>query len=188
MNHRISAFFIAFVALVCVSWTVLRTKQRAPTFNIEGTVLLLRDYCGGAAPSEDQLNPKPYPEPNVKLYIHRSATNTSKKVILDSVISDANGKFSVKLKPGTYCFIKIEKKAPYVTPLNTQYVTHDPECARIEYARCDFSLTVKDAQDSVQIILPQHCFWKISCQSYSGPLPPSTPPVNRSGNQPGHQE
>lgn len=145
------------------------------------------DYCGGAAPSEEQMNPKPFPVANMTLYVKPSGTNNNRAVI-DSIVSDKDGKFTISLPAGTYCFLEKWKTKKYSVPADNDFVTYDTACYRQQFNQCDFVLEVKKGMKDPQIVLQRHCEWTTPCQSYHGPLPPSAPPTNRGGHQPGHQE
>jgi hypothetical protein len=173
MKNRLPLLLALIATITCVSWTLARTKRKPPKLQVKGTILQQSDYCGGAA--------------NVKLYIKKSGTNTNKPAI-DSIVSDKDGKFTVWLTPGVYCFVEKWKTEKYTLPANNSYVTYDSACYRQRYDQCDFVLEVKKDMNEPQIVLRRHCAWTTPCQSYNGPLPPSAPPSNRGGYQPGHQE
>src|SRR5574337_1247725 len=131
-----------------------KKKTAPPKYTITGTVLEKHDYCGGAVPSPDQLHPKPYPEANAILYIKKGNSNTSLKIV-DTVRADAQGKFSVQLPAGDYCFVEAWKKGKLVMPKDDQYNKWDTACYRKNYTDCDFRLQVTK-NDNTQITLYHH--------------------------------
>jgi hypothetical protein len=157
-------------------------KKNKKKYEISGTILINHDYCSGARPMEDER--RPYAAPGTKLYVRKSGSLQ----ILDSVTADSAGKFSIKLNAGNYCFVEKEKTAPLVMPKNSQHEVWDTACYRAEYNKCNFELTVSKNTSDVKITLRRYCAWTRPCCRYSGPLPPSAPPTNRGGFQPGHQE
>jgi hypothetical protein len=169
------------------SWVVPKKKKKAPKkFTVTGTIKEVRDYCGGAAPGPEQLNRKPYPVAGIKLYIRKGIENSATETIVDSIVSGADGKFTVELPAGQYCLVEAWKKPPVTVPQNNPNMTWDSACYVSMYKKCDYGLYVNSNKQLVEIVIPRHCAWTQPCGSYNGPLPPSAPP-GRSG-QPGHQE
>lgn len=178
---------IAVLLLLIISCRSSKPQQdTAVKYEVNGTVMLEHQYCGGIVP--ESSFPKRVYARGLKMYIRKSDYNSTAYPVIDSVVSDEHGKFSVKLAAGTYCFIEAPKKNEYQVPADTKLTLYDTTCTRNEYRRCDFQLTVTNKVDSVAIVLPKYCPWSVPCQKYSGPLPPQAPPVNRGGHQPGHQE
>ncbi|HTF06196.1 MAG TPA: hypothetical protein VK826_19330 [Bacteroidia bacterium] len=188
MNIRLSIIAVTVLSIVCMAWTINRAPRKARKYAVTGTIFEVRMYCGGAEPENDVLNPKPIPTAGVKLYIRHSKVNTTAQPVFDSIVSDANGRFRINLAAGTYCFVEAWKTKKLVMPVNNQYEIWDTTCYRQQYTQCDYSLVVKSKMDSVSITLNRGCPWGQPCSEYYGPLPPSSPPVNSGGGQPGHQE
>lgn len=147
--------------------------------------MIVHDYCGGARPSEQQMDPPPYAVKGTKLYI-RFASNPNR--IIDSAVTDSAGNFKVNLVRGDYWFVEKWKTEPFVVPFDTKYEKWDTACYRKLYNTYDHFLSVKNPVSGVKITLRRRCAWTRQCVQYSGPMPGVAPPVNRSGNQPGHQE
>lgn len=184
MNQRPAIVAIIIACLFCIAWTIARTPRKPKCYEVTGTITLTHDYCGGAKPTEEQINPRPYSVKGTTLYIRRSSDNK----IVDSAVTDSAGNFKVQLVAGKYCFVEKWKTETLVIPANSKYETWDTACYRKQYNTCEYSLDLKQKTSGVNIILRRHCAWTRPCCSYRGPMPPSAPPVNRSGNQPGHQE
>lgn len=187
MNRILAILLTSIVSITCIAWTMNRARWKPRKVEVKGTILITHDYCGGARPGEDQLHPKPYPVNGTVMYIRKANSNDGSRII-DSAVTDKDGKFTVKLAPGTYCFVEKWKKDKYVAPQNTQFATWDTACYRKRYNVCDYTFQVKGDTAQPRITLRKHCPWTTPCSHYNGPFPPSAPPVNRSGNQPGHQE
>lgn len=187
MKQYLPALLATLVIVSCIGCTLFRGKRSAEKIEVKGTILQISDYCGGAAPSEEQQNPRPLPRANAKLYVRASSSNDGSRII-DSILSGSDGKFTVSLTPGTYCLIEKPKTEKYAVPVDTKYVTFDTACHRKLYQQCDFVLEVKQGMKQPEIVLRHYCMWRRPCEAYNGPLPPSAPPVNRGGHQPGHQE
>ena len=184
MKRAVAISLTIFTCIACISLALARTKRKAPKYEVKGTIQTVHDYCGGAAPTEDQRNPKPYPSRNTTVYFRSMVNNR----VIDSAVSDSAGNFTVQLLKGDYCIVEKWKTEPFVLPANTKYETYDSACYRKQYQQCDQTLSVKGKAEGVKITLQRHCAWTRPCVSYHGPMPPAAPPVNRSGNQPGHQE
>lgn len=181
------------IAVLMVTCTSGRHKKNSADhtlkkYTVSGSVLEQRQYCGGARPAEEILHPKPAPAGGIKLYIRKSSSNETGKPIVDSLVSAADGTFSIQLPSGTYCFVEAAKKNALVMPQNDQFNTYDTACFRKNYNTCDFSVDVKSDVSKIEIVLERRCAWNRPCVQYRGPLPPAAPPVNGGGNQPGHQE
>ena len=183
------SFFPLAIAILMIACTPGKHKNKAPVkYTVSGTIFELRQYCGGARPSEEILHPKPLAVHGIKLYIRKSSVNSVANAIIDSVVSGFDGGFSLQLPAGTYCFIEAAKSGPIKIPVNDQFNSYDTACYRKTYSTCDYSVDVKSNVSAVKIVLDRHCPWNRPCVQYKGPLPPSAPPVNGNGQQPGHQE
>ncbi len=187
-NLFLTAIILTALLFGCRIQRDRRPDNNVTTYLVSGTMMELRNYCGGARPSEEILHPKPIATGRIKLFIRKSSTNETSQPIIDSIVSAADGTFSIRLAPGTYCFVERKKKDAMVMPQDDKFNTYDPECYKKEYATCDFSIEVKTDVAKTEIVLERHCPWRTPCVNYHGPLPPSAPPGNRGGNQPGHQE
>lgn len=174
-------------ALLCISFVFVSAalkkpkKKKSRDFVLSGFIQEKHDYCGGAAPSYDQVNPKPAGTKGIRLYIRK---NGSAKII-DSVLSGESGAFSIRLPEGEYCFVEGWKTGALKIPADSRDTQWDSVCFRKEYERCDFSIHLDSDKKDIAIILQRHCPWSAPCSSYSGPMPPSAPPP-RDG--PKHQE
>ena len=71
---------------------------------VKGVVNQTNSYCGGARPPDDLLEElaKPKPLTNYKLYIKKNTPSIIDAIIMDSVITDKNGRFNIRLKKGNY--------------------------------------------------------------------------------------
>lgn len=187
MKH-VPAFLFVTVFIIATLFTAsARTKRKAPKYEVSGTILIRHAYCGGARPNEEQMNPKPYAVKGTTLYI-RYANASDPTVVIDSVVTDSLGNFKTMLTPGKYCLVEKWKREKFVAPADTKYEKWDTACYRTIYNTWDYTLEVKGRTKDVNIVLHRSCAWTRPCCAYSGPKPPAAPPVNRSGNQPGHQE
>lgn len=185
-------FILPVLALSMMACAFSRSPRKPAValtdFTISGAVLETSDYCGGAAPSPDQLHPTPLGKQGVKLYIRPGKTNNWKTGLVDSIVSGLNGVFSISLPPGDYCIVEASKKGMPVVPENNPFSQWDSACYMENYQQCDYSLNVSGNMENVKIVLTRHCLWTTPCMSYNGPLPPSAPPPPPREDRPPHQE
>ncbi len=148
---------------------------------VHGTVTIASNYCGGAAPSremeEELARPKPYP--GKKLYLRKGKTNDVRSPLIDSVITDAEGKFHLQLKPGDYCLLLPEQKS--MAAFNAlrgyqQLVVTDEACFKNWFAKGFYTFRVEEDGHSVEFKLDifRQCFVPegVDCLDYIGPYPP----------------
>lgn len=187
MKTQLFTFLLCTLALLsCRS-----SKEKNPvtkSFTLSGKIQWQQHYCGGARPEPGMENPKTIPANGQKLYVRKGNLNSPTTTVVDSVIADAEGNFSITLPQGIYCFIEGWKKPLYKDPVSDRYNKYDTACYKNQYMQCDYSLGLSANTSNVNIILDRPCNWNRPCVQYSGPLPPAAPPTNRGGNQPGHQE
>jgi hypothetical protein len=162
--------------LICLSCFSFSGKKKNRTFNFAGTVYEVHPYCGGAVPSETQLHPEPVPVAGMKLYLRKSGVNNPALPVIDSILTDSNGNFSIRLAPGNYCLVEAAKKGELHVPENDQYHDWDSACYRKNYQRCDYAFQLKANSTGNKITFDRHCPWSQPCCSYHGPLPPSAHP------------
>jgi hypothetical protein len=186
MNRFLFPILLLSISLCAFSWSGGKKKKKAPRFTVSGVVMEKRSYCGGAAPSPEQLNPEPYALAGVKLYVRKGNTNTHTAEIVDTIVTGTDGSFSIQLPAGDYCIVEAWKKGKMVVPPNTEYDTWDPVCYATRYAQCDYSLSVKGKVTGVNILFSRSCPWSQPCNHYTGPLPPAAHPPRQ--EKPPHQE
>jgi hypothetical protein len=182
-----------FTLLLCILalLSCRSTKDNNPvaqSFTLSGKIQWQQHYCGGARPEPGMENPKTIPANRQKLYIRQGNLNSPTATVVDSVIADESGNFSITLPQGNYCFIEEWKKPLYKDPVSDKYNRYDTACYRNQYMQCDYSLNLSANTKDINIVLDRPCNWNRPCVQYSGPLPPAAPPTNRGGHQPGHQE
>jgi hypothetical protein len=111
-----------------------------------------------------------------RFYVREGSVNRLDKAIVDSFISDANGKFSIHLKPGTYSIIQPEqlKKIDYHL-YNKESHEVDTVCLKKWWSDPYYLLTIKDRDiTGLTFIFSHRCFVEndIPCIFYSGVMPP----------------
>jgi hypothetical protein len=176
MKKFLLPFFVLLTSLSVFSFTLLSGKKKAVQYAVEGTIFEIQPYCGGAAPPPELEHPIPKPKEGIKLLIREGNYNNPEEPVIDSLISDKEGKFIIKLAPGTYSLIEPWKKGKFAVPQNSQYTTYDTACYRKRYYESDYTLVVKNKMKDVAITFQRYCSWSQPCVKYDGPKPPAANP------------
>lgn len=182
MKKSTILFFPVLVAVISLAFAAGSSRRTKPkTYAVSGKVWYVDPYCGGAAPPDGETS-HTYEAISKKIYVRKKGSTA----VIDSLTSSATfGEFSIKLPAGEYEFVEAWKTEPLVMPKNSQYESWDTACYRNFYKTPDGTVTVnKENKSDVRIVIYRYCAWRKPCCSYSGPKPP----VNRGGQQPGHQE
>lgn len=159
-----------------------QVKEKASNVHIQLTTTA--SYCGGAYPSDETLAQlrTPKPESQVKIFIRKGSENDLSKPVFKEDVSDASGKISLFLPPGTYAVVYANKadSTHYKSLLSTfhtttQYRTKiDKACLDAWVKKPELVITVT-ANEAVESTLNRHvnCSWNsVPCSGYTGPLPP----------------
>lgn len=143
-------------------------------------------YCGGAQPPPELLDrlSKPKPYENKVLYV-RKDTNDLKSKIMYTLTTGKNGRVSIKLPPGKYCFVDASKKdIQLYESLLTKHKepTHqagpiDPKCLMTFMSESDFQVVVprtrKKKRINVEYNYFHSCNWAgVPCAEFRGQYPP----------------
>lgn len=139
-------------------------KQRT----VSGKVVEMKEYCGGANPSEeirDSLR-KEKPYPNKELWIRPGTANGMTNPVLHFA-TDAKGNFRIRLPEGDYCIVEEQKKNELETPRTMKPGAGEPEgrnrasdpsvqeCLRTWWGTCDKTLKV-DREDLRGVTIQFH--------------------------------
>jgi len=175
MKRLLCAVILMSAALIISSWIGVTLKKKIkPKFLVSGSIMQTLSYCGGARPPQailDSLN-TPKGIPFGKLFIKSRNTNIKSLRIIDSILADSNGNFSIHLPPGDYCLVEEWKSRPFKLPLNDARHTVDSACFRNLYNTCDFKLRITNKNiNHLKIVFHRACFYNQPCISYRGPLP-----------------
>lgn len=188
MKLRTFTLLLLSIMVITAACKHGRGKQNPTLYQVNGTLLISHDYCGGARPSDEQLTKNTYPVEGTTLYVCHQTNGDKRTKYFDSIVCDSSGNFTIKLATGNYCFVQKWRAEPLVMPVDTEFEIWDTACYREDYNKSDFILNVKGNTSDVKITLRRFCSWSRPCCNFKGPFPPSAPPTNRGGNQPGHQE
>ncbi|MBL7788331.1 MAG: hypothetical protein JNL75_00695 [Chitinophagales bacterium] len=162
-----------------------KSRKRTSTTLVSLQITQTSMWCGGARPSEEmekEFNtPRPYP--NLTLYI-RKDTNAISRPVLYTITTDDAGKASIKLPPGKYVVVNIEKKDDSVynaTISKYKDATEttgpiDINCYKIFMAEPDFTIVVSKLRPrNVRVThnYRKHCNWSgAPCVEFRGHYPP----------------
>lgn len=172
-------FGVIGILLICSAYT-LPCKGK---LQINGTVMRVRAYCGGAKMPEERYNElrKPKTYAGKKLFVKKGKFNDLKKKAVLEFVSDSAGNFSFSLPPGVYCIVDEFKrdKANYNKMLvqykeaTKNYSPISPDCLKEWFKTPDMVFEVKAVgTDSLIITFHDKCPWNtVPCVTYKGPLP-----------------
>ena len=181
----ILSFFLLLIFFVDLSAQRRKTSRKPSPILVNLTITQTQQWCGGARPTEEMerefSTPKPYP--NCTIYI-RKDSNVLNKPILHTLTTNEYGKVSVRLAPGKYTIVNIDKKDDSVyrsTIYKYQNVTEstgpiDMNCYNIFMAEPDF--TIKVPPRATRSIAKRHnyfkhCNWSgAPCVEFRGHYPP----------------
>lgn len=167
---------LLLLILLCTHAAFALKKGSAKLVSIQGQITQTAAYCGGAQPSEEMLQQmaKPKPFPNKEIVIKIGPKNKVGNAVYKRIVTDQDGKFTVRLKSNmVYCFIEDWKAKPFKVPQNTEFVQWDAACLYERYLLADYVLKVQNKENAlVQINFHKPCFFNPYCGTYSGPLPP----------------
>jgi len=97
------------VLILCAIFFSCRSGEKTTAINdnmmsITGEILQTRDYCGGAAPSDELIEELRTPSPlaGLTLSFKKGSVNTMDVEISHQVTTDENGKFSIRIPSGVY--------------------------------------------------------------------------------------
>ena len=173
--------------VINVSDTKIDTKQKSvsnkekemtevviPIHNVQILIRQHIPYCGGASPSDAQLNNSiPY-SGDIVLINHRD----SSKTVISSL---QNGGYYLNLAPGSYSIQEGYKNVPYNEFRSANYrgysqyiISGDEECYRNWWKSTlqDFEVTKTEEVLTIHCSISSSCYTGNNpCDYYNGPLP-----------------
>lgn len=167
--------------ILCVFLLSLQAYgQGFSKYKVSGTLTQSSNYCGGAAPSPEQVAWYSTARPHrAVIYLKEAAESHWGQPILDSVTTDENGYFEFWLEPGEYTLLTANQNDQNylnsVLSCGNQYVLVDEECVRNWFAKGLFQVSVSNEfVENLNYNFYNACFvpYAIPCLQYSGPYPP----------------
>ncbi len=151
-------------------------KSSRSFLTLSGKVTFSQEYCGGAAPSEELLQAirKPKPYVNFKIYVREGVENSLHARIIDSVLTDKDGRFSFTLPPGKYVLLsEYHKDRKIFKPLPNRRIS-DKKCLEEWWRSGLASLDLQMSVDTLHFHIHKRCFLPegVPCLFYTGPMPP----------------
>ncbi len=145
-----------------------------PIHNVQILIRQHIPYCGGAYPSEDQLNNYVTYNEHIVLINHKDSSRTE-------INSFQNGAYYLNLKPGSYSIQEGYKNVTYEqfrSSLNTAYsqyiIRGDDDCYRNWWKSTlkDFTVTDSEGVLTINCSISSSCYTGINpCDYYNGPIP-----------------
>lgn len=183
--NKIFAFIAILIFLTGdVSAQKRKLRKRVTTTLVTIDLTQTSNWCGGARPSEEMerefRTPKLYP--NCTLFIRRD-TNAISKPVLYKLITNAEGKASIRLTPGKYVVVDIQKKDDSVYTATMEKYKNatettgpiDSSCYKIFMAEPDFIINVPKSRPrylKVTHNYHKHCNWSgAPCVEFRGHYP-----------------
>jgi len=155
-----------------------KASAQAGTIVISGTVTQSDAFCGGTAPPVSMSTPPDAsrPFPNKTFHLVEGATRTPGGPVLGRFTSDAAGRFSFRLAPGTYSILVDEQiSPPEAKRYEARFVRMDEACFKDWWAKPYSILEVRASDISgLRFHFNHRCFiqYDIPCLQYVGPRPP----------------
>ncbi len=162
-----------------------QSKETVSTneFLVNGTVTQSFSYCGGMRPTDEDYYERTRPKPmSGTFYIRKGLFNDVNEKIIDTIVSDAFGKFSIRLPKGEYCIIGHDRlDSGYVKSIlknhskPTQYYSAADSNCLFRWLKSPLASFILDSVETISISWDIHhpCSWDdITCVDYFGPLPP----------------
>src|SRR5664279_3153585 len=179
MRKLSSTILLLMITCSVSSLMCATSKQHVKIkFQVSGSIMQTISYCGGAQPTKSMLDSFNTPRviPFGRLFVKEGLTNGESSKIIDTIISKADGTFSIDLPPGNYCLVGEWKSMSYKLPLKNKDQTIDSTCYKNLYNTCDFQVSVTNKNiENIKIIFHRKCVFNQPCVSYHGPLPPVAP-------------
>ncbi len=180
---KMKLYFILIFFIPNLLFSQKKVKSSLNFSIVKGIVNQTYSYCGGARPPDELLIElaKPKPLSNYKLYIKKNTPSIIDAIIMDSIITDQNGRFALKMPKGNYIFVdSIYKDREHYNQMvrlilndNENYSNLDTNCLlnRFNTPLLDFKISRKN-QLLKPIRIHRNCDYnKIPCVHYKGALP-----------------
>lgn len=147
--------------------------QRKLYYSTHIQVTETSDYCGGAAPSEHELEERSRPQPYIHqtFYIISGKQNKYKARIIKKVETNDSGYIDIKLPKGIYSLVEEYQTHPFAPKQNDQYTIWNNDCLRSKWKQPLLVLNVVKP-NHYTVNVHRHCFYRLDCMQYTGPLPP----------------
>jgi len=181
IGKAVSLNMKAYVYLFCtILFSLPLFGQGFATYKVSGTLTQSSNYCGGAAPSQEQLDwhhtPRPYQS---MIYVKKASDSHWEQAVIDSARTDENGYFEFWLEPGEYTVLLAEQNDKNymnkVLASGNKYLMVDETCVRDWFSKGLFHVSVSNEfVEDLNHNFSSACFvpYAIPCLTYTGPYPP----------------
>ncbi len=158
---------ILFFFYLLISSITLFSQKITFTFSIAQSV----PYCGGAAPTQEILDETQ----KIKPYSNKTFFIYQKGKCIDSVTSNEQGVFTVKLAKGNYNLYERWKRAK-TGPWGDAISEYDKLCLEKEWKKVDIYISLNKSKKNMvsNMTSAALCFWQYPCRINN-----AMPPVSR---------
>jgi|GEM_PF-1017171 len=144
------------------------------TFAVEGRILVATQYCSGHRPRPEVLEEakKHKPRAGVKVFFRNGNTNSEKEPLIDSALTDAQGKYRARLRPGAYCLIIEEQALPpgfKASRYAHKAAVSSEDCYAKWWANCCSAFTLSSDTTLKNIRVDQNCMVSTLCPCIYNP-------------------
>lgn len=172
-KHKQTQFYalLTLLLLLAVGCGILSKRGGVHKVKVIGFIRVEEPVCDKNSDAKAETAPLA----NVTYYIKNGATNNPDSIAFDEVKLDANGKFTLYLKPGTYSIVHRDKLMEYgefrlkYASTSTYFKTRDEDCFKRWYNSADFLVQIS-SDTTLQLLAKSRCFTKTNpCIEYTGP-------------------
>lgn len=152
MKRYLPILFAAALVIPAIAW---RANEKEPRhkYTIRGTVYVWRD-SSEREPGKTKWRDQMKPAPGILLYVRSQIDGYHGKMpIVDSIVSDSAGRFTLQLYQGKYQFIEPWKAKGFAITADTSRFIVDTACFRERYNSYECMITVNKGMDSVDVPL-----------------------------------
>jgi hypothetical protein len=154
--------------------------ESAPKYEVHGYVETLGSYCGGAAPSREMMEEMSKPKPSVgtKIYFRKGKVNDLSQPIVDSLVVDDQGNYSINLPNGDFVMLLPEMRDSSAIKSwrakESKIRVASEECLKDWFRKGIIAINVMDGSLNVaNITLEKPCMLPLGsvCLRWDGPRP-----------------
>lgn len=167
--------FLVLTAMTAAAGCGLLTKgSKTPkTVKVSGTIEIEEPVCGQQAGTGNTTGRALLT--NTTYYIKHGTTNHPDSIAFDEFETDENGHFSIRLAPGNYAVVHVDKLMNYGefrlkhSSVSNYFKVRDEDCFRRWYNSPDFLLQIS-SDTTLQLLVKSRCYTKTNpCIEYTGP-------------------
>lgn len=161
-----------------VSLFGIQQNSSAEQYEIKGKITISHSYCGGATPNPNKLRGLQPPKgfSGKRLFVRKGGYNDLNFPIVDTIVADTGGYFSIHLPQGTYTLISELHLDHNILNQNFfgNYIMVDDYCMDQWWKKGLKTITLKKDTSNNNFHFSDRCFIPVNipCLQYTGPYPP----------------